>query len=116
MEEDLDPYEVLGVSQSASREDIKAAFRNLARRHHPDKLGGQIPDKISQATGTSCTNNGQEEEGGGGDAEREFIRVRMAYEMLMDPLKWRNAGGTRIGHVSLGAVGEVDLGEQPKNN
>ncbi len=110
MEEELDPYEVLGVSRAASVEDIKAAFRNLARRHHPDKIGGQNPEKILQSgAGTRCP-EGQEE--GGGDAERKFIRVRMAYEMLMDPGKWRNATGTRIGHVSLGAVGEVDLGEQ----
>ncbi len=32
-----DPYEVLGVARNASAKDIKAAFRKLAKKHHPDQ-------------------------------------------------------------------------------
>jgi DnaJ-class molecular chaperone len=55
-----DPYEVLGVSKNASAKDIKAAYRKLAKKHHPD----QNPDDSK--------------------AKDRFAQANQAYEILGD--------------------------------
>ncbi len=40
-----DPYRVLGIPETASWEEITAAHRRLAKRHHPDRLATASPEQ-----------------------------------------------------------------------
>src|SRR5260370_7773895 len=70
-----DYYEVLGISRNASDDELKKAFRRLAKQYHPD------------------TNKEQ-------GAEALFIEVNEAYEVLSDPQK--RAAYDRYGHAGVG--------------
>ena len=99
-----DYYEVLGVSKTATDEEIKRAFRKLAKKYHPDAN----PD------------NKQE-------AEEKFKEVNEAYENLSDPQKRRmydqfghdgpqgfgggNPGGGYYSYTSSGFDGFSDFGD-----
>ncbi len=74
-----DPYEVLGVSKTASEDEIRAAYRKLARTHHPD---------VSTEP----------------DADAKFAEVQKAYEILSDAEK--RAAYDRFGRAGVpGAPG-----------
>jgi DnaJ-class molecular chaperone len=56
-----DPYKVLGVSRDASQDDIRAAYRKLAKQHHPDLNPGNAK------------------------SEERFKAISVANELLSDP-------------------------------
>src|SRR5580692_7577724 len=86
-----DYYEVLGVSKTATQEEIRKAFRQLARKHHPDVS----KDKKK--------------------AEEKFKEINEAYEVLSDPEKrkkydtlgadWERGGGMPGGGFPPGGGG-----------
>lgn len=58
-----DFYQILGVSKSATTDELKKAYRKLAAIHHPDKQGGTE------------------------EATRKFAAISEAYDVLKDPEK-----------------------------
>jgi molecular chaperone DnaJ len=70
-----DYYELLGVSKSASLDEIKKAYRGLAMKYHPDKNQG---DK---------------------ESEKKFKEINEAYEVLKDNDK--RAAYDRMGHAAF---------------
>ncbi|ATZ60916.2 MAG: molecular chaperone DnaJ [Methanosarcinales archaeon Met12] len=68
-----DYYEVLGISKNASQEEIKRAFKQLARKHHPDIAGK--------------------------DNEEKFKKINEAFQVLSDPQK--RAQYDRFGHTAF---------------
>jgi DnaJ-class molecular chaperone len=84
------PYDVLGVSRSASAEEITKAYRKMAQKYHPDRNAG---DKA---------------------AEAKFKEVNNAYEVLADPQKKQmfDATGQVGGAAGFPGAGGFPGGQQ----
>ncbi|NJR60836.1 MAG: molecular chaperone DnaJ [Cyanobacteria bacterium CRU_2_1] len=82
-----DYYEILGVSRSSDKEEIKRAYRRLARKYHPD---------VNKDSG----------------AEERFKEINRAYEVLSDPEV--KARYDRFGEAGVGSAGagfqDFDMG------
>jgi molecular chaperone DnaJ len=89
-----DYYKILGVGKNASEEEIKKAYRRLARQYHPDRNAG---DK---------------------KAEERFKEISQAHDVLSDPEKRKeydrgsgpfgfNAPGGGFDPSSFGGVGDI---------
>lgn len=74
-----DYYELLGISKSASDDEIKKAFRKKAIEHHPDKAGGD---------------------------EAKFKEINEAYEVLKDERKRQRYD--QFGHAGVGSSAASD--------
>ena len=83
-----DYYEVLGVQRGASKEEVKRAFRQLARQYHPD---------VNKAA----------------DAETRFKEINEAYEVLSDDEKrarYDRFGQAGVGGPAGGYTGSAGFG------
>lgn len=81
-----DPYEVLGVSRDADEDEIRRAYRRLARTHHPD---------VNKESG----------------AEERFKEIGQAYAILSDPE--RRAEYDRYGAAGPPPPGATHAGQPP---
>src|SRR5438270_4596294 len=77
---DMDFYIVLGVERGATLNDIKRAYKRLARKHHPDINPG---DRL---------------------AAQKFQQIAEAYETLSDPKRRRRYDTTGTGGDASGAT------------
>lgn len=84
-----DPYQVLGVSRSASDEEIKKAYRSLSRRYHPD----------------ANVNNPNKEQ-----AEERFKQVQQAYDQIMKEKQQGTSGGGYAGRYADSGAGRSQQG------
>lgn len=76
-----DPYRILGVRQDASEEEIKKAYRILAKKYHPD---------VNKGAG----------------AEEKFKQIQNAYQSIMDARKRGDSGNFWQNYGGFGAYGQ----------
>lgn len=83
----MNPYEVLGVKQGASQEEIKAAYRKLVKQYHPDQYGDNPLKDLAQ---------------------EKLTEVNKAYDMLKNG--GGNSGGTYSSNYSSNSNSSYNSG------
>ncbi|MCM0590419.1 MAG: molecular chaperone DnaJ [Gloeotrichia echinulata IR180] len=84
-----DYYEILGVSRDADKEEIKQAYRRLARKYHPD---------VNKESG----------------AEERFKEINRAYEVLSEPEtreRYNRFGEAGVSGAAAAGAGYQDMGD-----
>ena len=90
-----DPYKVLGVSPDATDDEIKKAYRNLARKYHPDKYrDSDLADLASD----------------------KMKEVNAAYEEIKRQRESGNAGGNTGGGYNQSYAGNTSSSGNPRYN
>ena len=79
-----DPYKVLGLGPDASDEDVKRAYRRLAKKYHPDLNPG---DEV---------------------AAKKMQEVNAAYEQIKNPDRAQQAGQGGYGYGNAGGYSQYD--------
>lgn len=82
---DKDLYKILGVGETTPPDEIKKKYRDLAKKYHPDKTGG---DKAK---------------------EHKFKEISAAYEVLSDPKRREQYDAMRHGGFRAGPGGAPDF-------
>lgn len=81
----MDPYSVLGVTRSASEDEIKKAYRSLSRKYHPD-ANINNPNKAQ--------------------AEEKFKQIQQAYKQIMDEKEGKGGYSQQSYGGTSGAYGQ----------
>ena len=85
-----DPYQVLGVSPTASDDEVKKAYRTLCKKYHPDANVGK-PDAAQ--------------------AEKKFMEVQQAYEEIMAAISTANIDHVKNVAAALNARAAAAAGQ-----
>ncbi len=87
-----DPYQVLGVSPNASDEEVKQAYRRLAKKYHPDRNPGDA------------------------EAAKRMQKINAAYEQIKNPEKARPDPGQGYGHYGYDPFGGAYRQQAPRGD
>ncbi len=71
------PYSVLGISENATDEEVKSAYRELAKKYHPDKYADSPLKDV---------------------ASEKMKEINEAYDMIVEMRKKANSSGTETGY------------------